>query len=169
MQIANPFNPNKMIHFKLLSALSSPKFLLAYITVAPILAFIEKYMFNDWSYLKFMFIACTLDFITGVTKVWVRQGSAFITSKGFRDSISKIVQYGAFIIITHVLTHFEINGVKYVQLDWFDSAAYIALILIEGKSVYENIVAINPKMDFLRPVIKKLDLLINKEKPNEGN
>lgn len=169
MQIANPFNPNKMIHFKLLSALASPKFLIAYVTFAPIMAFIERYMFNDWSYLKFLVIACTLDFITGVTKVWVVQGSAFITSKGFRDSVSKIVQYGAFIIITHVLTHFEVGGVKYIQLDWLDSAAYIALILIEGKSVYENIVAINPKMDFLRPLIKKLDDLIEKGKNNEGN
>lgn len=156
---------NHMFYFaKILSSISTKYFALAFVSTASLLTFVEKYIFSDWSYLKFLMIACVVDLATGVTKVWVKEGSKAITSKGLRNTIAKVVQYGAFIIITHVLTNFEVDGEKYIEFVWVNKGAYIALILIEVKSVYENIVEINPKFNFLKPLMDKLDgrITINK-------
>ena len=90
------------------------------------------------------------------TKAIVRGGLKHVTSRGLRMTIIKFIQYGAFLIITHVLVHFTVNGISVSPLAFIDSWAFSLLILIEVKSVYENIVAINPKLDFIRPLIERI-------------
>lgn len=131
-------------------------------------AFINKYIFSDMGYLKWLVIAMIIDLITGITKVWVTQGWSCITSKGLRDTVAKCVQYGGFLIITHVLTHFEINGqVQISGMSWLNKLAYEFLILIECKSVYENIVRINPKLDFVKMVLEKVSGYLKNKDNNE--
>lgn len=147
---------------KVLAYLLNPKALLAVFLfdITGVLHFINKYIFEDVTYLKFLVVACVVDLITALTKVWVTQGLSAITSRGLRDTISKGIQYGSFLIITHVLTHFQINGESNSQFLWLNKVAYEFLILIEIKSVYENIIKINPKLNFVDTVIKKfLDII----------
>src|ERR1700744_5758834 len=108
----------------------------------------SKYIFDDPGFLKWLLIAMAVDLVTGVWKVIVKDGWAKVTSKGLRDTVSKCIQYGSFLIITHVLTHFEINGIpQNVNFLFVEKIAYEFLILIECKSVYENLIVINPKID----------------------
>jgi phage-related holin len=129
-------------------------------------ALIQKYIFSDTEYLTWLLIAVMLDLITGITKVWVNRGLSHVTSRGLRMTVIKFIQYGAFLIITHTLANFTVNGQHVSPLAFIENWAYSLLILIEAKSVYENIVAINPKLDFIKPLIDKISKTI-KDPENE--
>lgn len=117
--------------------------------------FVTKWLVGDVGFLKWLAIAMGCDLATGIAKAYRKKES--ITSKGLRDTVSKCIQYGTFLIITHVLTHFEIGGkVQYPQLEWLNKLSLEFIILIEIKSVYENIVAINPKFDFVQSLWDKV-------------
>lgn len=125
--------------------------------IGPIHTFITKYLFSDIGFLKWLILVMFLDLLTGIAKVIKKEGLRGVTSKGLRDTVSKCIQYGAFVIITHILTHFEINDqVQVKNAGWLSELAYEFIILIEIKSVYENIVALNEKFDFVPSVIKKV-------------
>jgi hypothetical protein len=159
-----------MFNLKLFSYLFNPKLLLGVVILdfSGIMNFISKYLFADFTFLKFLVIACSLDLLTGITKVWVNNGMSAITSRGIRDTVSKAIQYGSFLIITHVLTHFEVGGQTNSEFLWLNKVAYEFLILIEIKSVYENIIKINPKLDFIDGVVKRiLEIFKSKNSTNE--
>jgi hypothetical protein len=161
---------NKIYKVKFLSLLINLKFLTSLMLLDigdTILRFIYKYVFSDITYLKFLIVACILDLITGITKVWIHEGSSAITSKGLRNTVSKVIQYATFLICIHVLTHFEVDGQKSLQFTWLNKIAYEFLILVEIKSVYENIIKINPKLDLLGDVFNKVVNII-KSKSNKN-
>lgn len=143
-----------MLNLKFLPYLFNPKVLctLLFLDLSGIMQFVTKYLFADLNYLKFLVIACIFDLITGVWKVIVTQGIKKITSRGLRDTITKIISYGSFLFMIHLLTHFEISGSTAntgKAMEWLNKAALEFLIMIEIKSIYENIVVINPKLDFI--------------------
>ena len=152
-----------MMHLKYLLFFTRFDNWLAFVGIGPLVAFVEKFVFNDWNYLKFLMVVVAIDFVTGVTKSW--KAGKLITSKGWRDTVSKIIQYSAFLICTHVTTHFEVDGQRLMPFDWVNESAYIFLISIEIKSVYENIIGINSNLDFLKPIIQKFEqFLFNNHK-----
>lgn len=129
----------------------------SFLQIGPINDFVSKYLFTDISFLKWLAIAMTIDLITGVAKVIKNQGYKAVTSSGLRDTIIKFLQYGAFILITHVLCNFEVGGQKMMtDYPWLSKAAYEFIMLIEIKSVYENIVAIDDRFDVFAKMIKKV-------------
>lgn len=124
-------------------------------TIQPVINnFITKYIFSDFNFLKYLVIAVVIDLITGIAKAWTKKEA--VTSKGLRSTIIKFIQYGSFLVITHVLSSFEINGEQVNSMQWISKLAYEFIMLIEVKSVYENIVAINPKLDLFEKVFKKI-------------
>lgn len=123
-----------------------------------IVPFIQKYVFSDLSFLIFLVIAMILDLVTGIAKAFVLKKA--VTSKGLRGTVLKCIQYGAFLIITHVLTHYDIAGKAVFQLPWLEKVAFDFLLLIEVKSVYENIIAMDPKLDLFEKVFKKLQEIL---------
>jgi hypothetical protein len=147
-----------MLNLKFVSYLFNPKLLgtLLFLDLTGVLNFITKYIFSDLTYLKFLAVVCIIDLITGVWKVVVNQGVKAVTSKGLRDTVTKLISYGSFLVLIHVLTHFQINGQANIAFAWINKAALEFLILIEIKSVYENIIKINPKLDFIDGVIQKI-------------
>lgn len=155
-----------MLNFKLLTYVANPKLWAAILLLdlTGIFNFITKYVFADTTYLKFLIIACTVDLITGITKVAITNGYRSITSKGLRDSVKKIISYGSFLIIIHILTHFEVNNIPATSFLWMNRAALEFLILVEVKSVYENIVAINPNLNFIDNVLKKVENILKSTK-----
>lgn len=150
----------------LFKALSSPKILFGTLlfSMTQIPELIEKYIFGDLGFAKWLVLVLILDLVTGVTKVWVNEGYKKVTSKGLRDTVSKCIQYGALLIVTHILTHFEIKEkVILGHLEWLNKLTFEFLIFIECKSVYENIVKINPRLDIISVMVDKgkeiLDIL----------
>lgn len=135
------------------------------IQITPVGEFISKYMFNDFGFLKSLVIVMTLDLITGIAKVWKNEGAKAITSKGLRDTIIKFIQYGAFLIVAHVFTHYQIGGEPHRDLEWVNKLAKEFILIIEVKSVYENIVRINSRFDFVSKLWDKVSEFIPRRKP----
>lgn len=115
-------------------------------------------MFSDYEFLKWLVIAVTLDLVTGIAKVWAKEGHKAVTSKGIRMTILKFIQYGAFLIITHVLANASFGSE--FSLRFIEKWAYTLLLLIEIKSVYENITAIDNRLDFVKPLLQRLGDMI---------
>jgi hypothetical protein len=132
---------------------------------AAIAALFSKYICSDVEYLIWLFIAIALDLITGVAKVWAKDGYKAITSKGLRGTVLKIIEYGALLIITNVLTNFTINGEVIAPFGFIMYWAFMMLILIEIKSVYENIVIMNPRLDFINKIIDKINTATKSDIP----
>jgi len=137
----------------------------AAISFTALWAYVDKYMFSDFERLHVLVLIMLLDFCTGVTRSWV-QGRE-ITSKGFRESIGKVVQYGAFLIVTQLLVSIHVAGevIKSVGIanpETLITFSYMVLIITEIKSVYENITGINPKLDIVGKLSKRLAELAGK-------
>jgi hypothetical protein len=149
-----------MINFKLFTYLLNPKLLgiLLILDLSGIMQFFTKYIFSDINYLKFLIVACLVDLITGVWKAIIIEGVKSVTSKAMRDTVTKGISYLSFLILIHVATHYEINGQANTSstLQWVNKAALEFLIMIEIKSIYENIVKINPKLDFIDGALQKI-------------
>ena len=128
--------------------------------------FTNKYLFSETEYLIWLVIAVTLDLITGMAKVWAKDGASAVTSKGIRMTIVKFIQYGSFLIITHVLANVTVGENRITPFAFVKDWAYLLLLLVEIKSVYENITAIDDRFDFMKPIIKRLQMFI-KDKSDE--
>jgi len=57
------------------------------------------------------------------------------------------LQYGVFLIVIHGLDSFEIKGEKTEIFGWIVTGAYSFLMGVEGKSILENIVALDNRFD----------------------
>ena len=111
----------------------------------PAISFTEKYLFADWQFLRWLVLFMMIDLITGIIKA-KHQGGA-ITSYGIRRTVIKAVQYGVFLIVMHILDHFEINGNPVEMFGWIVAGAYSFLMGIEGKSILENISVLDKRFD----------------------
>lgn len=145
-------------HLKLWEQFTQTKFWLFTFLVTPMMMLIEKYLFSDWQFLKWLLILMVLDFISGVIAAWIRPDDK-VSSLKMRSSVVKTVQYGIFVIVMHVLSHFQIEGVEINFYDWITSGAYVFLIGVEGKSILENVQKMNNKFDISRYINKLKDLI----------
>lgn len=119
--------------------------------------FIQKYVYNDWSFLISLGVLMFLDLVTGVWKA-IKNKNA-VTSIGLRDTAIKLVQYGVFLITIHVLISFQVNGKIIGVLNYADECGYSFLILIEAKSIFENLQVIDQRFDF-SGIIDKIKTMI---------
>ena len=141
------------------------KFLLSFTNVklwlfagvlTPVSLFIEKYIFADWQFIKWLVLMMALDLITGIIKAVIKNET--ISSYGFRRTAMKGMQYSIFLIVMHILENYEIDNEKVGMFDWMTRGAYSFLIGIEGKSVLENIAVFDKRFDvsyFIEGMIKK--------------
>jgi len=129
--------------------------------LTPLFIFIQKFIYNDWNFLVWLLVLMFLDLFTGITKA-VRNRTA-VTSTGLRNTVIKVFQYGVFLIVIHVLIHFQIDGKEVGVLSYADEAGYTFLIVIEAKSIFENLQVLNPRVDF-SGIIDKLKSVLPKKK-----
>lgn len=111
------------------------------IIFSPLIAFLETYVFDDWEFLLFLLILITGDTILGFINAWQKH---LLHSKGFGQILWKLFAYCSVLIVTHVLTHYRVDGVQNYIFLWFDDTAYAAMVLREAISILENIGLIYP-------------------------
>ena len=94
-----------------------------------------------------IFFLVGLDFLTGILKAIVLNQPR--TSKGYRETISKFIQYVGGIILSIFLSALIKNVPELVQLDFFskyiNNVILFFIIFIEMCSVLENLTAIDNK------------------------
>lgn len=132
--------------------------MLPYIT--GVFVFIENYIYNDWDFLISLLVLMVLDLITGIWKS-IKNNTA-VTSIGLRDTAIKVIQYSVFLIVVHVLINFKVDGKTIGLLNYADELGYSFLIIIEAKSILENLQKIDDRLD-LSPLIDRLKILIKKK------
>lgn len=142
-------------HHRLWESFSDAKLWLITYMIAPIIMFIEKYIFNDWQFLKYLIIVMILDIFSALCRVYLTEGKENITSRGMRQTVVKSVQYFVFLITIHLLTNIHVNGDRITIYDWIIDVAYTFLIVIEIRSIWENLMKMNNKFD-LSGFIKKI-------------
>jgi toxin secretion/phage lysis holin len=121
-------------------------------TLAPIIHFIEKYVFSDWEYLKFLFVITSADTALGFVKaIKLHQ----LSSRGFSMIFTKFTMYACALIATHVLVHFSVANKTYVVFSWFDTVIFSAIVVREAISIFENIALIEPNL-FPSSILKYL-------------
>lgn len=117
-------------------------------------------------------IMMVIDFGTGVTKAILLGQQR--TSRGYRQTIIKFLQYGGAILISMGISYLAINNPDINKkwsglatfMSWFNSGLLLFIIMIEVLSIIENIYSLNPKSAFaknlLRPALKILTIELKK-------
>jgi hypothetical protein len=108
-----------------------------------------------------LLIVFALDFICGVTKATLTGKRR--TSKGFRKTFSKFIQYGVSIVVALVILNIGNDGKSDLskQISWlFGDFMIFLMIYIEIVSILENIEVINPESDFVKYFIRPVRRLL---------
>lgn len=117
--------------------------------------------------LVWLFVVMVLDLITGIAKA-ITKGEKR-TSKGYRQTISKFIQYGGAISVSVILSNlkeFEDSKTSEVYtrvIEYFTSGLVMFIIMIEIKSVLENLEDISPDSDFTRYFIRPINKILEFE------
>lgn len=132
----------RLYHFKsYLGSFCYP--ILIALPLSPIVDWIEKYIFKDWEFLKFLVVLIIVD--TLISWVFHLKQKDF-SSKGFGMILTKIFVYGCLLIVAHVLGEYTIDGHTTTTFTWFRSLMSTALIVRESISIVENSGKINPNL-----------------------
>jgi phage-related holin len=113
------------------------------LSCASITAFIEKYVYNDWEFLKYLSILIIID--TVISWVYHLKKKDF-SSKGFGMIFTKILIYSGMLIVSHVIGNFTVEGGNVEIYTWFRSVVCNALIIRESISIIENSAKISPTL-----------------------
>lgn len=107
--------------------------------------------------LFYMGVAILIDFITGIAKAKLLRIAR--TSKGYRKTVSKFIQYGGALAIGVVLANIgegPANDPTKVMIAYFNNALIIFIIYIEVTSVFENLYAMDQKSVFSKYFISPM-------------
>lgn len=111
------------------------------LAISPVLALIEKYLWSDWEFIKFLAVVVLLDTLTGIIKHYKLKS---ISSNGFGRFFVKVIVYFFFLVVVHNLTHYTTDGELDGIFGWLDSLAYAAVMCREAISIFENLGVIYP-------------------------
>lgn len=113
------------------------------LSCASVTAFIEKYVYNDWEFLKYLMILIIID--TVISWIYHLKQKDF-SSKGFGTIFIKILIYSGMLIVSHVIGNFTVEGGNVEIYTWFRSVVCNALIIRESISIIENSAKISPTL-----------------------
>jgi phage-related holin len=131
----------------------------------PFIEIINRYIFDDWQFVAFMGILIFLDTMLSLIKHW-KAGT--IESSGFAKFFIKVLVYGCVLILTHILTHFEVNQKENVVFTWFSQVTYSAIMVREAISILENLAHIKP--DLIAPwILRRLKKFDENGNPHDLN
>ena len=144
--------------------------------------FIQAFLLKDYNRLQDMafilvifyiciLVAISIDLASGVERA--RREGDVSTSHGFKQTLYKIKDYYSIIILFTII---DVVASLWFTLPFFTAVGTIAIIFVEGKSVYENKRGLSKGIrdlpDALRQVLKsknKADELLNFLESKEQN
>jgi phage-related holin len=127
------------------------------VALTPVLAIIEKYLFNDWNFLSSLGVLILVDTVFGVQHHWVQHS---ISSRSFSRLFTKCGIYLGLLVLTHVLTTYQVQGKPQVLFAWFDTFMYSCMMAREGLSILEHVAGIEPRL-VPNALLKRLALISN--------
>ncbi|MVT11388.1 phage holin family protein [Chitinophaga tropicalis] len=135
--------------------------------MAPVISWIEKYVFSDWEFLKFLFVIVSVDTALGLFKA-IRQRQ--VSSKGFGMVLRKIIIYTSALVATSALTKFTVSGAPQVAFSFLGNVVFSAIMVREAISIFENIAEIDPGVlpGWILKYLQKFDSLTGKKLTDEN-
>lgn len=135
--------------------------------IAPVIAWVEKYVYSDWEFLKFLFVVITVDTILGLVKAFVQKQ---VSSKGFSMVLKKIIIYTSALITTSALVKFTVAGAPQVAFGFLNNVVFSAIMVREAISIFENIGEIDPNVlpSWILKYLHKFDSITG-QKLNDEN
>lgn len=120
------------------------------IPIAPIMDWIEKYLWNDWEFLNWLVIFIVID---TMTSIWYHFKKKDLSSNGFARLPIKLIVYSILLIIGNVMCSFTIQGNSQDQFTLFRTLVCQALMIREAFSIIENLAKVHP--NFIPERIRK--------------
>jgi phage-related holin len=127
------------------------------VVLTPVLPLVEKYLFNDWNFLSSLGVLILVDTVFGVQHHWVKHS---ISSRAFSRLFTKCGIYLGLLVLTHVLTTYQVHGKPQVLFGWFDTFMYSCMMAREGLSILEHVAGIEPRL-VPKALLKRLALISN--------
>lgn len=126
------------------------------IPLTPIVNWIEKYIFHDWEFVKYLIIMICID--TLISWIYHIKQKDF-SSKGFGMIFIKLFSYFSLLSMAHVLSSYTVNGNPSDTFSWINSLICTSLLIREAISVVENVSKLNPSFVpvWLRKVLNDFD------------
>lgn len=121
------------------------------VPIAPIMDWVEKYLWNDWEFLNWLVILIILD---TVTSIWFHFKKKDLSSDGFARLPIKLIIYSILLIVGNAMCSFTIQNAPQDQFTLFRTFICQALMIREALSIVENIAKIHPS--FVPEKIRKL-------------
>lgn len=130
--------------------------LLFALPISPFVNWIEKYVFHDWEFVKYLIIMICID--TAISWVYHIKEKDF-SSKGFGMIFVKLFSYFALLSVGHVLSSYTVDGNASETFSWINSLICTSLLIRESISIVENVSKLNPNLVplWLRKVLKDFD------------
>lgn len=125
------------------------------VVLTPVLVFVERYLFNDWNFLGSLGVLILVDTVFGVQHHWVKHT---ISSWGFSRFFLKGIIYMGLLVLTHVLTSYQVHGKPQVLFAWFDTFMYSCMMAREALSILEHITYIEPRL-VPKALLKRLAII----------
>lgn len=113
------------------------------LVAAPVLIFIERYIFSDWPFLIFLSVLIVLDTLLGFGYA-VRVGN--ISTGKLAGILVKLVVYGSVLVVGHVIENVEVSGNQIPGGIIFKMTVYGAVVIVEGISIFKNLGKINKNL-----------------------
>jgi len=102
--------------------------------------YVEIYIFQDWGFVKYLFIMVFLDTILGVRRSIIQKTFYWRNLNGLKD---KLIVYISILVLVHVMTSFTVNDETVTWFSWLRISVFSGLMAKEGFSSLKNIAATN--------------------------
>lgn len=112
------------------------------IATSPFLFLIEKYIFRDWEFLRWLILLMVLDFIWALRVAWKSKNISF---KNFEKTGEKLAQYATLLILGHILLNIRSADEPITVLSYFTVIIHTYIVSREIISILEKQILINPK------------------------
>lgn len=122
------------------------------VPISPFTELFERYVFGDWEFVKWLVVLVIVDTGLGFIKHWIKHD---VSSKAYGMIAKKILVYSCVLILSHVMSNFEVAGSAVDSFVWFRYFACSALMVREALSIVENVEEICPGF-FPKAIITKL-------------
>lgn len=121
--------------------------------LTPIIQTIEKYIFNDWNFLKSLAVIVAIDTVLGIAKAFIAHS---LSVNAFGKMIIKILVYMSVLICANVITTFQVDDKNVHTFSFIETWCYVALIAREASSIFRNAAILLPGF-FSKKILKYLE------------
>lgn len=108
--------------------------------MAPILQFVERFLWSDWEFMGFLVV---LIFLDAITSAIIEYKNKKLSSIFFQDLILKAFAYSVVLITIHVISNHTVKGnpnsILASVLPFLDAVIYAAILIKEALSINENL------------------------------